>query len=444
MAIKLGASYRRWYDFELPFTRLLHEAAPYVDLKYSELPIIRPTAHLGQRKLFYSELELYTKVYEIEGPAMMDMLVVYVGAAPGTHTNLLIEMFPSLSFLLYDPNPFKIKPSDRVKIMTGDSGMFRLSNVPEVLEHAAGREIIFICDMRLNTKEENVWKEMTEQQTWGILLNAKYMLLKYRPPYVTDETMTEDYTKPDIPIRNRISVDSSSRCDYPFLYLDGDIFTQIYPPKTSSEARLFVVRPEDGKYRMKFRSFYEYENVCYFFNAVYRGARFRYKGSDDVPNHILGYDDGYESVGEYYLVDQFLHTLLGREPSHEEVVKTLCKLNIRLIETSNGDNPIFEIFDTYSKGYIKDTKGMKLSTRLYVWNNMLPFIRSHIALIPMIQSQIERVSSSSILTASMKQNQLRAYTVSKYRLIKIEEDGSVKLNMSIVKNISDTLRRPVA
>lgn len=44
------------------------------------------------------------------------MHVVYVGAADGKHINLLVKMFPLLTFDLYDPRDFMIKQSSKVKI----------------------------------------------------------------------------------------------------------------------------------------------------------------------------------------------------------------------------------------------------------------------------------------------------------------------------------------
>lgn len=68
--------------------------------------------HWGQRKLFMSELSFFTQF------AKSGYTVVYAGAAPGTHTAYLIELFPDLNFVLVDPAPFskKLVESDRVTL----------------------------------------------------------------------------------------------------------------------------------------------------------------------------------------------------------------------------------------------------------------------------------------------------------------------------------------
>ena len=76
-------------------------------------PFIRDP-HWGQRKLFLNELELLTK-YGEEGD-----VVVYAGAAPGRHIeHLSKEFFPTLKFVLVDPAPFRIRESERVKLVAG-------------------------------------------------------------------------------------------------------------------------------------------------------------------------------------------------------------------------------------------------------------------------------------------------------------------------------------
>lgn len=68
--------------------------------------------HWGQRKLLLSEIEFLT----LYSQHSSNMLVVYAGAAPGTHTNFLANLFPHLRFVLVDPAPFDTKPSDSIVV----------------------------------------------------------------------------------------------------------------------------------------------------------------------------------------------------------------------------------------------------------------------------------------------------------------------------------------
>ena len=73
--------------------------------KPSELQYVpnfcKPGIHLGQRKLFLSELQYLTNVW----PHLIDNkinYVVYAGAAPATHTHFLAKFFPNVKFILVD------------------------------------------------------------------------------------------------------------------------------------------------------------------------------------------------------------------------------------------------------------------------------------------------------------------------------------------------------
>jgi hypothetical protein len=92
-----------------PFCRVLKRDAPrkkYERRKGQKKTVI----HWGQRKLLFSEIEFLT-VY-----APLHATVVYAGAAPGTHVAYLCDLFPTLKFVLVDPEDFTVKESPRVTI----------------------------------------------------------------------------------------------------------------------------------------------------------------------------------------------------------------------------------------------------------------------------------------------------------------------------------------
>lgn len=67
---------------------------------------------------------------------------VYVGAADGKHISLLHDMFPEVTFDLYDPRKFMIKEGPRIKIYRqffGDT---------DAKKYAGRDDIIFISDIR--------------------------------------------------------------------------------------------------------------------------------------------------------------------------------------------------------------------------------------------------------------------------------------------------------
>jgi cap2 methyltransferase len=95
---------------DIPFRRILQEddeRLPYKRRKGE----VKTVIHWGQRKLLMSEIEFLT-LY-----GKTSQMVVYAGAAPGTHIALLSNMFPELHFFCVDPAPFTVKETEKITIV---------------------------------------------------------------------------------------------------------------------------------------------------------------------------------------------------------------------------------------------------------------------------------------------------------------------------------------
>src|SRR5271168_5215670 len=66
--------------------------------------------HLGQLKLFFSELIFLTM------HAKPGYTVLYVGAAEGYHTSKMADLFPDLKFDLWDPEPFHLEARPNITL----------------------------------------------------------------------------------------------------------------------------------------------------------------------------------------------------------------------------------------------------------------------------------------------------------------------------------------
>ncbi len=82
---------------------------------YRKIPHHQRTVnHWGQRKLLLSEIEFLT-VHGSPG-----CVVIYAGAAPGTHIPYLVKLFPEVKcFVLYDPADFAVTNSERIEVHQG-------------------------------------------------------------------------------------------------------------------------------------------------------------------------------------------------------------------------------------------------------------------------------------------------------------------------------------
>ena len=94
------------------FNPILHhrfaERMPYTPRREGEA---RTIVWRGQRKLLFSKIGAL-----LNTDPEKQYTAVYAGAAPGIQTPFLSELFPNVTFHLYDPAPFKIQETDRIKI----------------------------------------------------------------------------------------------------------------------------------------------------------------------------------------------------------------------------------------------------------------------------------------------------------------------------------------
>jgi hypothetical protein len=321
------------------FYRSLSPSYPQMDWHTTEKDTYGIKCHWGQRKLMFSEIEFLTivsKHYKLE-----NCLVVYVGSANGVHLNVFTEtLFPQVHWLLYDPAPFRIKESNRVTIKTGKNGYFTNDKVQEVLQIAAGRDILFVSDIRMSTDDVAVTEDMLAQQRWAIMMGAKAIMLKLRFPFVHDAPggarMLDpaihdklDYSARDPLTQDKVTYDGPKPTTTQMVYLDGQVQLQLYAPTYSSETRL-ISMAKDGKYPMRLYDAYKYESQLLYFNQVDRVSKtFKYRDSPKLKEHLLGYDDGYESVAEYVLASEYLVSV-GKEPTLDNIVQMLYMVDHRL------------------------------------------------------------------------------------------------------------------
>ena len=202
----------------------------------------------GQLKLFSCEL-LFLTLYSTNND-----IVIYVGAAKGTHIYVLAKLFTNIQFHLYDTMPFDKKLS-KCSNITLFNNYFTETNIQEY--NRMGKNYLFISDIRNLTYDRNkinmrknqdmIWDDMLLQQEWLTTLKFKYAFLKFRLPY-PEEFVLSKYGD---------TVD----------YLDGTIFKQPYTSSMSTETRLLV----DGS-KLKFRKWNlkNYESKMFFHNKVIR------------------------------------------------------------------------------------------------------------------------------------------------------------------------------
>lgn len=266
-----------WMHFE--DTRVLdthYPRAEYVPSKEASLEsVVVKGLHYGQRKLLLSEIEFLSAVYEYgkkQGNECKPVLVVYAGAANGSHLPLLFELFPKTRFILVDPAPFcdEVKQVaiasngpivELVEDYCTDELCLRLSR-----SYEGKYDLFLVSDIRSGVPRrtqsnaehtEMIMRDNEWQRSWCYSLRVQAAMLKFHPPYpaVTDTT-SKGY-------------DQNDKTPESIEYLDGRMMFGVWAPKSSSEVRLIVEGPflQGYKAPLRWYSCTEHEEQCYHYNT---------------------------------------------------------------------------------------------------------------------------------------------------------------------------------
>ena len=143
----------------LNFTRVLKDDFPELKYRSRKHDEDRSTVHYGQRKLHLSEIEFLTNFSKEIDDLQQKIVLIYAGAAPGTHISKLSSMFPFINFVLVDPANFIVKETDRIEII---QECFTNEMALEMSDKYKDDIILFISDIRVfgpgNSKDKkHLW-----------------------------------------------------------------------------------------------------------------------------------------------------------------------------------------------------------------------------------------------------------------------------------------------
>jgi hypothetical protein len=300
---------------DLPFTRIITDDFPaekYSSRKYAT----RHYSHWGQRKLLLSEIEFLNVFYKKYDKKFKNIIVIYVGSAPGTHIIYLIKLFPDVKFILYDPRDFNKNLHTHKNItihqqyFTNECAEKQLNNIKK-----KSTALLFISDIRgdnanLTQKEIeiNVKNDHKLQYEWVKILNPELSMLKFRLPWDTEKTT----------------------------YLKGDIYLQAYAPLSSTETRLLVEKnAPDMEYDNK-----KYEEQLFYFNKYYREAEFSNILSDTNIKHKKGLTDKYDNVAEINILHDYLKF---NSQSTDDIKESIINMSDEISKTMSDNRGLYTI-----------------------------------------------------------------------------------------------------
>lgn len=205
-------------------------------LKYNSQKIPNKNVHIGQRKLFITELDFLLTHGHLSN------VIIYAGAAGGQHIPFLASFFPNHKFILWDPAPFAIVESPQIAI----NRTYFTDEVATAIAKKYGPEgVLFISDIRSGTDkmsfsefEREVASNNIMQANWVSIMKPSMAMLKFRVPY-------------------GLEISNS------YEYLDGKIMFQSWAPQYSGETRLITKGDKTRIYR-------DYEAKMHYFNNIIR------------------------------------------------------------------------------------------------------------------------------------------------------------------------------
>jgi cap2 methyltransferase len=224
--------------------------------------------HWGQRKLLMSEIEFLS----LFGDGEPGKMVVYAGAAPGTHIAFLSGMFPELHFFCVDPAPFTVKETAKITIV---QDFFSDEMAQRLGEEHPG--LLFISDIQTSdwtrdndqVIEERLKQDMIMQQDWHMLMKPMRSMLRFKLPWAAGFTS----------------------------FLDGDVYLPVWGPITTTETRL--ISKENTTVLVEY-DHKKYEEQLFYFNTVARPALYQHNVQGE------GIDHCYDCRAEIHILSSYL------------------------------------------------------------------------------------------------------------------------------------------
>lgn len=227
--------------------------------------------HLGQLKLFFSELIFLSKY------AKTDDIILYIGAAEGYHISLLADFFPKTQFHLWDPRKFDLIPKPNITLFNAyftDQTAVSYQNpsvplpkdLPKLNKNIKPNKILLMCDMRdlkirRYRKDKDgrntdylIMDDMDLQAEWCKIINPRRAYLKFRLPYNIHDLTKEKFVSSNNKKKKEI-----------YSYFKGTVYFQPYAP-LSTESRILVKNYNE----MIDYDVVQYDEMMAYFNAKYR------------------------------------------------------------------------------------------------------------------------------------------------------------------------------
>jgi hypothetical protein len=269
------------FDFEDTFLSKAPSRVKYEPGSLKNDNLQQTTVHIGQLKLFISEVNFFNMFLEDTD----DALCVYAGAAPGIHIPFLSKMFPMVTFHLYDPSKFGIEQTDKIRL-------FQEPFTNQTADKYKDRNVYFFSDIRTVNRDVLKEKALKERGIQYTVKNGKIELLSQFEEGETIDEQVLEQAENDIQADNEmqkewVEIMKPKECllkfhlpffignvDKKIKYFAGIVYFQPFVGLTSTETRLKPIKNSRGDYIYENWSVKDYEEVLAYHNTSTRKTRY--------------------------------------------------------------------------------------------------------------------------------------------------------------------------
>jgi hypothetical protein len=270
---------------DIPFFRTVDKIPGQSEYKDYDCTTYRHV-HWGQLKLLLSEIEFLTIALNRYGWDSHPILI-YPGAAPGHHTELLAKMFPQVTFHLYDQTEFVVRASKQIHLhkqyfLDKDAEFWR--------DYKRDQPILLCSDIRTSpVTDESIIADNELQLKWWQTIQPDLTIYKMRFPFTQGIT------------------------EYP----EGIRYLQAFPQGMSTECRLYI---EKGAKMIQYNHADQEHKMAYH-NQFLRGKAYHVFSQQNFDLKRDGVCNCYDCTTFIHIVNEY-HKL---NPDYDKSLKSVLK-----------------------------------------------------------------------------------------------------------------------
>lgn len=290
--------------------------------------------HHGQRKLLLAEMEFLTERLEPNEQA----IIIYIGAAPGSHTPLLFDWFSNIRMWLVDP---RRNVWDEALNIYGEEGRLMITSdyyneeFAGRLANIANSDLPFdeaFPELVRNTRFSNNYSRFRNGVTkfffWSDIRRADPTSVSNMQHEVQIDADMRLQVEGLSVLENAVGSDNflaMLKFRLPFVgddeyrYMSGELYTQVWPRLTTTELRL-VGKPSFGETVYSKRAV---EEIMFYHNKVLRNTSYG-------PTEVEGYGSCHDCHREVDILTRYVTTYLASRLGEIDVDTEVEEISIAI------------------------------------------------------------------------------------------------------------------